>query len=536
MTNHKLKVVSKDSDLTDMSDVWDTKNRLLAASYNGYVSSYIYDADGNRMVKLSAPYEAVYTNSTDATVPSDTLRYTLYVGPHYTVTGTTGSEDVEPRYVKHFFIGNKRVASKIANAPGYDPRGITTVAGKSIYVKVDYPVKYGEQKAQVSGNYTNFAMPYSNIDMNNYDYPFNRPGYWNGCVPPNNTGTVVVMGNRDSESEETDSIGEPEQRTSPVENLSFFYHTDHLGSTNLVTGSGPTLCHATEYLPYGEEFVDLMASGSDPELPFKFNGKELDSETGLLYYGARYYMPKYYQWPTCDPMELKYPGVSSYSFCHNNPLNRIDDIGLDDYEMNSDGSIYLSRRTKDHYDNLIHGNSRIRINDKKLLPQFTQNRNEYDGNYAITSNEADAGKLFIFAAKNSEVEWGLNGYKTRNGKRFLIRTSHNSSSVGVTNGPYNLLDMFVNVHSHAGKSGRNYASGYDVDPNKNSDNIYYTDYSDFVYMNDTFNAFKAADKSYPDKYPKLYIYLVRNNEKIEYNDSRKRIPRGKVNGYQNIIK
>ena len=175
-------------------------------------------------------------------------------------------------------------------------------------------------------------MPYSNIDMNNYDYPFNRPGYWNGCVPPNNTGTVVIRGNRDSESEETDSIGEPEQRTSPVENLSFFYHTDHLGSTNLVTGRGTTLCHATEYLPYGEVFVDLQTSGSDPDLPFKFNGKEMDPETGMLYYGARYYMPKYYQWPTCDPLELKYPGVSSYSFCHNNPLNRIDLLGLYDTE------------------------------------------------------------------------------------------------------------------------------------------------------------------------------------------------------------
>ena len=116
--------------------LWNEENRLQAASCNGYVSSYLYDADGNRTVKLSAPYEAVYTNSAEATPPSDTLRYTLYVGPHYTVTGTTGSEDVEPRYVKHFFIGNKRVASKIANAPGYDPRGITTVAGKSIYVKV----------------------------------------------------------------------------------------------------------------------------------------------------------------------------------------------------------------------------------------------------------------------------------------------------------------------------------------------------------------------------------------------------------------
>ena len=116
MTNHKLKVVSKDSDLTDMSDVWDTKNRLLAASYNGYVSSYIYDADGNRTVKLSAPYEAVYTNSADATVPSDTLRYTLYVGPHYTVTSKSGNEDEDPLYVKHFFIGDKRDVSELSGS------------------------------------------------------------------------------------------------------------------------------------------------------------------------------------------------------------------------------------------------------------------------------------------------------------------------------------------------------------------------------------------------------------------------------------
>lgn len=99
---------------------------------------------------------------------SDTLRYTLYVGPHYTVTGKSGSEDEEPLYVKHFFIGDKRIASKIGNPPGNDPRGITGVAGKTLHIKVDYPVKYSEQKEQVSANYTNFAMPYSNIDMNHY--------------------------------------------------------------------------------------------------------------------------------------------------------------------------------------------------------------------------------------------------------------------------------------------------------------------------------------------------------------------------------
>ena len=218
------------SALSDMSYVWDTQNRLLAASSNGYVSTYIYNGEGQRTVKLSAPYEAVYTNSADATVPSDTLRYTLYVGPHYTVTSKSGSEDEEPLYVKHFFIGDKRIASKIGNPPGNDPRGITGVAGKTLHIKVDYPVKFSEQKEQVSANYTNFVMPYSNIDMNHYDYPFNRPGYWNGCVPPNENGIVIVR----SANARNGEVFRDKQ-------ISTLYHSDFLFSgKEIVTSAGTT--------------------------------------------------------------------------------------------------------------------------------------------------------------------------------------------------------------------------------------------------------------------------------------------------------
>ena len=120
--------------ITDMHNFCNEENLLLAAS-NGYVSTYIYDGEGQRTVKMSTPYEAVYTNSADATVPSDTLRYTLYVGPYYTVSSKSGSEDEDPLYVKHFFIGDKRIASKIGNPPGNDPRGITGVAGKTLHIK-----------------------------------------------------------------------------------------------------------------------------------------------------------------------------------------------------------------------------------------------------------------------------------------------------------------------------------------------------------------------------------------------------------------
>ena len=44
------------------------------------------------------------------------------------------------------------------------------------------------------------------------------------------------------------------------------------------------------------------------EAPYKFNGKEKDEETGLYYYGARYYSPELSMWLSVDPMSDKYPG------------------------------------------------------------------------------------------------------------------------------------------------------------------------------------------------------------------------------------
>ncbi|MCZ8297691.1 RHS repeat-associated core domain-containing protein [Flavobacterium sp.] len=61
--------------------------------------------------------------------------------------------------------------------------------------------------------------------------------------------------------------------------------------------------------------------------PYKFNGKELDEETGLYYYGARYYDPKVSIWLSVDPLAEKYPNVSPYVYCLNNPVRFIDPDG-----------------------------------------------------------------------------------------------------------------------------------------------------------------------------------------------------------------
>ena len=63
--------------------------------------------------------------------------------------------------------------------------------------------------------------------------------------------------------------------------------------------------------------------------PYKFNAKELDSETGLYYYGARYYNPRLSIWYGVDPLAEKYPSWSPYNYTLNNPVNYIDPDGRD---------------------------------------------------------------------------------------------------------------------------------------------------------------------------------------------------------------
>lgn len=62
--------------------------------------------------------------------------------------------------------------------------------------------------------------------------------------------------------------------------------------------------------------------------PYKFNGKELDEETGNYYYGARYYNPKWSIWLSVDPLAEKMPSWSSYNYAFSNPINYTDPTGM----------------------------------------------------------------------------------------------------------------------------------------------------------------------------------------------------------------
>ena len=70
------------------------------------------------------------------------------------------------------------------------------------------------------------------------------------------------------------------------------------------------------YMPYGE----LLVEGSSVDLDYRFSAKETDRETGLSYFGARYYDPTAAVWLGTDPLWEIEPDKSFYNYCRNNPV------------------------------------------------------------------------------------------------------------------------------------------------------------------------------------------------------------------------
>jgi RHS repeat-associated protein len=81
-----------------------------------------------------------------------------------------------------------------------------------------------------------------------------------------------------------------------------------------------------EYDPYG----NVVASGGDyaAVTPLRFSTKYWDDETGLLYFGERYYSPKMGRWMSRNPLGEK-AGADLYAFVRNHPAGAIDPLGQD---------------------------------------------------------------------------------------------------------------------------------------------------------------------------------------------------------------
>ncbi|MDQ6528089.1 RHS repeat-associated core domain-containing protein [Flavobacterium sp. LHD-85] len=306
--------------------LWDEENRLRAIDINGYVSNYTYDAGGERVTKLSGGGQGIFVNSVFSGGKTSTSDFTLYVNP-YLVAQNGG------RCTKHIYIGSQRIVSKIGDFDSYgaDPRRVEKAGESFSGVKVNYDTKYKKALEVVKASYDTFEVPYYGTDNNDY---VNGLGFC--CNPSGDTGSG-------SSSSTTGKLMAGKNDNAELQQ--FYYHPDHLGSSSYISNLDGEVVQHVEYVPFEEVFLE--EKNAKWNTPYLFTSKELDRETGMYYFGARYYDSKGSFWISVDPLavynpvmeeEFYYDGqhnggsyndknLNTYGYCYQNPVLYVDPNG-----------------------------------------------------------------------------------------------------------------------------------------------------------------------------------------------------------------
>ena len=363
---------------------WDEENRLTASDDNGFVTNYWYDADGERTVKTSGEGEQLYVNSEFAGGRTNTAKFSLYVSP-YLVANQGG------RYTKHIYIGSQRIVSKIGDFASYgsDPRRIQYAGSETDGLSVNYKQKYSAQQQVIKDNYAIFEVPYNGTDNNDY---------------VDGQGFCCDDGSPEAAQVRALALENNFQDPDAYEKLQFYYHPDHLGSSSYITNLDGEVVQHIEYVPFGEVFIEER--NSIWNTPYLFNAKEFDEETGLYYYGARYYDPRLSLWISTDALKEKTPNVSPYIYTDNNPIIYIDPDGNFRWKA-------LAEASRKWY-NLWHKNKASEVienrDTKNPSLRYSYQVCSYENGEFVVTLHYKVGKEFVNAAQNVGDAAAIAGY------------------------------------------------------------------------------------------------------------------------------
>jgi RHS repeat-associated protein len=113
-----------------------------------------------------------------------------------------------------------------------------------------------------------------------------------------------------------------ETRVSGAISATFWHHTDHEGTSEVITDSTGSIVWEASYEAYGA----VIRTNATMSFTPSYTGKEFDSDIGLYYYNARWYDPDLGRFITEDPAR---DGVNWFAYCNENPIRYIDPTGLE---------------------------------------------------------------------------------------------------------------------------------------------------------------------------------------------------------------
>jgi uncharacterized protein (TIGR02594 family) len=116
-----------------------------------------------------------------------------------------------------------------------------------------------------------------------------------------------------------------------------YQYDNHLGSACLELDANANIISYEEYHPFGTTSYRAGRSQTEVSLKrYKYCGKERDEETGLYYYGARYYASWLCRFVSVDPLQHEYPHYTPYQYAGNKPITYIDLDGQEPAKVDDD--------------------------------------------------------------------------------------------------------------------------------------------------------------------------------------------------------
>ncbi len=313
---------------------YDTLNRLAAAdtganAASGYASQnlcYAYDSFGNR---TSANRQSAACPSQESSVPQ-----TTFYNANNQVTGTTVNLAVNG--FVYDAAGN--VTYDGANYYAYDPEG--RVCAVQPYPSTNGSVAF-DYLYDAEGRRVAKGMITPSLN------PLSQPL---SCDPATNgfqlTETYVLDQSGEESSqlhtqngvttwERTNAYGAGRLLATYDANGLHFHLSDPLGTRRVQTDSNGVAETECQSLPYGDQFSCFQANNApqtaDDATPLHFTAKERDTESGLDYFGARYYGSSMGRFMSPDKPVDQHPedpqSWNLYTYVRNNPLSSIDQDG-----------------------------------------------------------------------------------------------------------------------------------------------------------------------------------------------------------------
>ena len=196
---------------------------------------------------------------------------------------------------------------------------------------------------------------------------------------------------------------------------------------------------------------------------YTFSAKEKDPETGLSYFGSRYYSSDLSVWLSVDPMSDKYPSLSPYSYCANNPMKLVDPNG-EEIVIEWRGSQY--RYEKDG--TLTHLKGSV-LDERQQKRFINKAKNSLD-----QINKTTEGNRMISDLQSSETQYtiksGASGYEKK--EQNTITWSANGTKLPVQGNPLgesNGTCDLAHELSHAFDDNNNWTDVTPVDELKKSE-------------------------------------------------------------------